>query len=64
MLHPLAGDTIQGPYERLAITCTYFVCAKCCYPKKIKAFKYLLTYILTLQEDGKKCLCNIDGWQF
>ena len=31
----------RGPRGRLAITCTYFVCAKCSYPKKIKA---LLTY--------------------
>ena len=29
---------------KIAITCTYFVCAKCSYPQKIKA---LLTYLLT-----------------
>ena len=37
-----------GPHGRLAITCTYFVCAKCSYPQKIKALlTYLLTYLLT-----------------
>ena len=39
------SHVIRGPHGGLAITCTYFVCAKCSYPQKIKA---ILTYLCSL----------------